>query len=77
MSGIYNGIQALLDSFLAPLKFIASIIAWTNRMLQMLADTITEIISLLNGIPEWLVAYMSLAIVIIVLYQIIGRGTGK
>ena len=77
MSGIFSGIQALIDSIFGPIKFLLSIIQWTNKLLSILVGVITNVITLIATLPDWLVAYASLGIAVMVIYLLLGRSTGK
>ena len=77
MSGIYSGIEKMLEFMLTPIKFIGTFITWTNMMLNWIGNTITELLNLIANIPNWISAYMVVALVIIVIYQLLGRGTGR
>ena len=77
MSGIFAGLQAIIDSILGPLRFILSIIQWTNKLLSILVGVITNVVTLIATLPNWLIAYASLGIAVMVIYLLLGRSTGK
>ena len=77
MSGIFNGIQAIIDSILGPIRFILSIIQWTNKMLSIVVGVVTNIVSLITTLPNWLITYASIGIAVMVIYLLLGRSTGK
>ena len=77
MSGVFTGIQAIIDSILGPIKFILSIIQWTNKMLSIIAGAVINVVTLITTLPTWLVAYATIGISVMVIYLILGRETGK
>ena len=77
MSGIFNGIQAIIDSILGPIRFILSIIQWTNKMLSIVVGVVTNVVSLIATLPSWLITYASIGIAVMVIYLLLGRSTGK
>ena len=77
MSGIFNGIQAIIDSILGPIRFILSIIQWTNKMLSIVVGVVTNVVSLIATLPNWLITYASIGIAVMVIYLLLGRSTGK
>lgn len=74
METILNGI---LNVILAPIRFVISIINWTNNLLTIIIGAVTNLVGLSATLPTWVTEYVSIAIIVIVLYTILGRNTGK
>ena len=70
-------INTLINILMAPFKFITSIINWTNNLLTIIIGAVTNIVGLSATLPTWVTQYVSIAIIVIVLYTILGRNTGK
>ena len=77
MTGIFKFFQILLDSILAPLKFLFGIINLTNKMLTILVEIVINVVNIITTLPSWLIAFPTLTIGIIVIYQLLGRESGK
>lgn len=70
-------INTILNVILAPFRFIASIINWTNNLLTIIIGAVTNLLGLTTTLPSWILEYVTIGIVVIVLYIILGRNTGK
>lgn len=84
MSGIFNGIQQLIngiktimDGALIGVKFIINLIKSLIDLIRLLATTLGNATTIAMTIPSWLRAFILASIGISVLYVIIGRNTGK
>lgn len=76
MSGIFTGIQFLIDLLLAPLRLITQIINYVNKISQVLISVVISIKEVINTLPNWLITYALIGLFVIVIYQLLGRETG-
>ena len=70
-------LNTILNIILAPIRFISSIINWTNNLLTIIIGAVTNLVGLTATLPTWVTEYVSIGIIVIVLYTILGRNTGK
>lgn len=75
MSGIFNGIQKLIELILSPMYFVIHLISEITKIGELLVATITEITTNLLTLPSWLYGYVILSVSVIVLMRMVGRGT--
>lgn len=77
MSGIFSGIEAILNTIMAPVRLlgyvIETIIDYFNVILSMWGQVYLNITTL----PEWLFDFVMVSAGIILLSLILGRSTGK
>ena len=73
MTGIFNGIQTILNLLNGALKYLLLLIRSIKLMIQNMITTVTNTIGLVSGIPTWLAVYAMVAIGFIVLARLIGR----
>ena len=77
MSGIFNGIQAILDAVVGPLKWIADTIKLAIQVMGFVYKALVQITSIILTIPAWLQGVALATIAIAVAYQLFGREQGK
>lgn len=70
-------LNTILNIILAPIRFVSSIINWTNNLLTIIIGAVTNLVGLSATLPTWVTEYVSIGIIVIVLYTILGRNTGK
>lgn len=70
-------LNTILNIILAPIRFISSIINWTNNLLTIIIGAVTNLVGLSATLPTWVTEYVSIGIIVIVLYTILGRNAGK
>lgn len=75
MSGIFNGIQKLIELIVSPMYFIIDLISEITKIGELIFATITEITTNLLTLPNWLYGYVILSVSVIVLMRMVGRGT--
>lgn len=75
MSGIFNGIQKLIELIVSPMYFIIDLISEITKIGKLIFATITEITTNLLTLPNWLYGYVILSVSVIVLMRMVGRGT--
>lgn len=84
MSGIFDGIQALINGIttivngiLLGIKFIINIIKSMIDLVRLLATTLTNVTGIAITLPSWLIAFVTASVGIAILYMLIGRSAGK
>lgn len=75
MTGIFNGIQKLIELIINPIYFIINVITEITKIGELIFATITEITTNLLTLPSWLYGYVILSVSVIVLMRMVGRGT--
>lgn len=70
-------LNTILNIILAPIRFISSIINWTNNLLTIIVGAVSNLVGLSATLPSWIVDYATIGIVVIVLFIILGRNSGK
>lgn len=84
MSGIFDGIQTLINGIttivngiILGIKFIVNMIKSLVDLIRLLATTLTNATNIAITLPSWLLAFVTASIGIAILYMIIGRNAGK
>lgn len=75
MTGIFTGIQTLIDTILAPIKWLGFIIMEIYHFGELILATITTLMTNITTLPNFLLKYAILSISVIVLLRILGRST--
>ena len=77
MTGIFNGIQTLINGIMLGIRFIINLIKSSIDLIRLLATTLANATNIAITLPSWLIAFVTASIGIAILYMIIGRSAGK
>lgn len=84
MSGIFDGIQTLINGIttivngiILAIKFLINLVKSLVDLIRLLATTLTNATNIAITLPSWLIAFVTASIGIAILYMIIGRSPGK
>ena len=84
MSGIFDGIQTLINGIttivngiILGIKFIVNTIKSLFDLIRLLTTTLANATNIAITLPSWLIAFVTASIGIAILYMIIGRNAGK
>ena len=84
MSGIFSGIQTLINGIttivngiILGIKFIVNTIKSLFDLIRLLTTTLANATNIAITLPSWLIAFVTASIGIAILYMIIGRNAGK
>lgn len=75
MTGIFKGIQAIIESMLLPLHLIRALYDMIIRAKEIINSALETINAIILTLPNWLVGYAVLSIAVIVIMRMIGRET--
>lgn len=76
MSGIFTGIQAILNTILGPIKYLIGIIELAVQAMKYIAAALANIFSIVNYLPNFIKVIALTTIAIAVVYQLMGRSQG-
>ena len=84
MTGIFSGIQAIINNFQTiiqgiklAIQFLINMVNSLISLLELIGTTIANTTTIIATLPPWLLAYATCGIGVAVLYLMIGRNTGK
>lgn len=77
MSGIFSGLQAIIDTILGPIKYLIGIIELAVEVMKYIASALANIIVIISDLPSWLYGIAMATISVAVVYQLFGRSQGK
>lgn len=84
MSGIFGGIQILINGIttivngiILGIKFIMNLIKSLVDLIRLLTTTLANVTNIAITLPSWLIAFVTASVGIAILYMIIGRNAGK
>lgn len=77
MTGIFNGIQLIINCILPIFKLIGSLLTLLGQILVLVLGVVIQLTTFIQTMPNWLIAYATCSIGIVVIYQLIGRESGK
>lgn len=77
MKGIINGFSFIINLFKSIVDMFMYIIKSIITMFRIIGGIINIIFELMNTLPYWLTAFISVTLMVSVLYIIVGRNPGK
>ena len=84
MTGIFKGIQTLINGIetivngiVLGIKFIVNLVKSLVDLIRLLATTLANATNIAITLPSWLIAFVTASIGIAILYMLIGRTGGK
>lgn len=77
MSGIFSGIQAIIDTILGPIRYLVGIIELAIEVMKYIASALVNIYSIINYLPVWIKGIALTTVAIAVVFQLMGRSQGK
>ena len=77
MSGIFNGIQAILDTMLAPIKYLGYIIEEIITFFTLIKTIVINIVIQIGTLPSYITNYLLLSFSILTVITLIGRKAGE
>lgn len=84
MTGIFKGIQTLINGIetivngiVLGIKFIVNLVKSLVDLIRLLATTLANATNIAITLPSWLLAFVTASIGIAILYMLIGRTGGK
>lgn len=84
MTGIYNGIQTVINAIQTivngikiGIEFIVNIVKSLFELIKLVGNIIGNTTVLIATLPPWLIAFATCGLSVAVLYLIVGRETGK
>lgn len=75
LTGIFNGLQAIIDTLLGPLRWITFIIREIYQFGNLILATIETIVENVLTMPTVVMNYAILSISVIVIMRLVGRST--
>lgn len=75
MTGIFKGIEALLETILFPIKFVGFIIKELIQFGELILATITTLTTNIATMPQMILNYAILSVSVIVICRLLGRST--
>ena len=77
MTGIFNGLQDIINLFNTIVNFIINIINGILQMAIVIKETVTNTSNIILTLPSWLIGFASATLAICVIFQLVGRENGK
>lgn len=77
MSGIFTGIQTIIDTILGPIKYLVGIIDLAIQAMKYIAAALANVLSITTMLPTFIKVIALTTIAIAVVYQLMGRSQGK
>ena len=75
MTGIFSGIQAILNTIFAPIKFLGIVIQTLIKFGELIVNVYTNLTTNILTLPTWLMNYVVISIAVIILMRVLGRST--
>lgn len=76
MSGIFNGIQAILDTLSGAIRLIGLIISTIINYFSVVGNIVSNIFANITTIPTYIQNYMILSASIVIIMLLVGRKAG-
>lgn len=77
MSGIFTGLQTIINTILGPIRYLIGIIELAIQAMKYIAAALGNVFSIVAYLPAWMNAIAATTIAIAVVYQLMGRSQGK
>lgn len=77
MSAVINGFSWLINFFKTIIDFLMFAIKSIITMFEILISIVDIVFGLLHTLPYWLVSFVSITLMISIIYIVVGRQAGK
>lgn len=77
MSAVINGFSWLINFFKSIIDMLMFAIKSIITMFEILISIVDIVFGLLNTLPYWLTSFISITLMISIVYIIVGRNAGK
>ena len=77
MSGLFSGFEAILETIMAPVRFLGYVITTLIKFFDLLRSVVIQIFTQLGTLPNYISNYIILSASIIIVMALIGRKVGE